>query len=268
MTARFEYQTKRLVSLRKQYSVALSRLERRLIDAYETPDVNVVDVLLASTSMSDMLSDMEYVQQIGRQDRRISDQLHSARKNMARGARGDARDQAARSPRRRRPSGARTEAQHSVTAQLISSQQQLATARDSKRATLSSIKVNEDEFVQESQALAAPERVARGADPRRPGESGGRRALPLRRPLLRRLRPSGEPASGGTPPPPSTSSSGFIWPVQGPIASPFGSRCLPNGDCSVHPGIDIAVPAGTPIHAAAAGTVIYAAGSTATGTSS
>ena len=48
----------------------------------------------------------------------------------------------------------RTEAQHSVTAQLISSQQQLATARDSKRATLSSIKVNEDQFVQESQALA------------------------------------------------------------------------------------------------------------------
>ena len=53
-------------------------------------------------------------------------------------------------------------------------------------------------------------------------------------------------------------AGGLIWPVQGPIASPFGPRCLPNGDCSFHPGIDIASASGTPIHAAAAGTVIYA----------
>ncbi len=172
MTARFEYQTKRLVTLRKQYSVALSRLERRLIDAYETPDVNVVDVLLASTSMNDMLSDMEYVQQIGRQDRRISDQLHSARKNMA-AAREETRVIKRRIAEETAAIRTRTDAQHSVTAQLISTQQQLATARDSKRATLSSIQVNEDEFVKESQALVRAERVARGADPRRRGE--GRR---------------------------------------------------------------------------------------------
>jgi murein DD-endopeptidase MepM/ murein hydrolase activator NlpD len=46
--------------------------------------------------------------------------------------------------------------------------------------------------------------------------------------------------------------------VQGPIASAFGARCLANGDCSFHPGIDIASASGTPIHAAASGTVIYA----------
>ena len=49
------------------------------------------------------------------------------------------------------------------------------------------------------------------------------------------------------------SSSGLIWPVQGPITSPFGMRWG-----RMHEGIDIGVPYGTPIHAAASGAVIYA----------
>ena len=49
-------------------------------------------------------------------------------------------------------------------------------------------------------------------------------------------------------------SAGFIWPVNGPIVSGFGMRWG-----TLHEGIDIAVPAGTPIRAAKDGTIAFAA---------
>ncbi len=50
---------------------------------------------------------------------------------------------------------------------------------------------------------------------------------------------------------PTPSSSGLIWPVEGLFTSPFGPRWG-----SMHEGIDISAAEGTPIMAAAAGTVI------------
>jgi murein DD-endopeptidase MepM/ murein hydrolase activator NlpD len=47
---------------------------------------------------------------------------------------------------------------------------------------------------------------------------------------------------------------GWIWPVSGPVSSPFGWRWG-----RMHEGIDIGVPSGTPIRAAKAGTTILAA---------
>jgi murein DD-endopeptidase MepM/ murein hydrolase activator NlpD len=43
----------------------------------------------------------------------------------------------------------------------------------------------------------------------------------------------------------------LVWPVNGPVVSPFGMRWG-----RLHAGIDIAVPSGTPIRAADGGTVV------------
>src|SRR6185436_17696139 len=60
--------------------------------------------------------------------------------------------------------------------------------------------------------------------------------------------PTSGGSGGGSP-----SAAGFIWPVNGTLTSGFGWRWG-----RMHEGIDIAAPTGTPISAAASGTVIYA----------
>ena len=51
-----------------------------------------------------------------------------------------------------------------------------------------------------------------------------------------------------------------LWPVLGPITSPFGSRPTPFGGegTQVHTGVDIGVPSGTHVQATAAGRVVAA----------
>ena len=53
-------------------------------------------------------------------------------------------------------------------------------------------------------------------------------------------------------------ATGFIWPLRGPITSPFGYRLHPIFKTRIfHSGIDIGVPMGTPVKASNSGRIIY-----------
>jgi len=69
------------------------------------------------------------------------------------------------------------------------------------------------------------------------------------------------------PPPGIPSSSGFLsYPVNGPTSSEFGMRFDPVAQrYQLHAGLDFAVNCGTPVHAAASGTVIMAVPESASG---
>jgi len=226
----------RLGVVRRAYGIALTRLQQRLIEAYESPSVDAIDVMLAASSFGSILDQLEYFRRIATQNKQVSDQLHDARDELRRTV---AKTRALRAEIKRETDAVRVrvEEQRSARDHLVSLQTQLGSARESKRDTLASVEASEREFVHEAEGLQAA-----SAD----------LAARIRAAQAAAAARSAPPAPS-TPAPSSTPSShGLIWPVNGPVTSGFGWRWG-----RMHEGIDIGAPSGAAIHAAAGGTVIY-----------
>jgi murein DD-endopeptidase MepM/ murein hydrolase activator NlpD len=233
LTDLYELQTERLLFLRSQYGLSVKRWGERLVAIYEEGEPSTLDVVLDAESFSDILDQLDYVSSIAAQDRTIVGHVEGARDHM-RELRLRTGKTKARVAAVTRIVRIRTEQQRSLKNQLIARKQGLAAARSARRTSLIDVRADERHYAAEAAALQA---------------QSANLAAQIRAAQSTSSSSSVTYSSGdGTP-----SASGFVWPVGGPVVSPFGWRWG-----RMHEGVDIAAGYGTPIAAAASGTVIYA----------
>jgi murein DD-endopeptidase MepM/ murein hydrolase activator NlpD len=223
----FEQQTRDLEHLKSEFVRAERILEARLVELYQEGEEDALVVLLQVESLTDLLDQIEYMEDIGRQDRAIADQLERLKGEM-RVAREKTRDTKALVADATAVLAAKTAEQIAAREALVAEQSALSAAKETKQGMLASVKADRHEAEEDLAAMQAASAS-----------------------LAAQIRSAQSSPSGGSTGS-GVSSSGFIWPVNGVVTSGFGWRWG-----RMHEGIDISAAGGAPIRAVAAGTVIF-----------
>lgn len=217
----------RLDRVRARLKRALVVLRQRLVAIYEAGSPDLLSVIVESDSVSDLATRAEYLDRLHGADEAVVGRVRSLRDEV-RAIVVRLRDAKETIEAARDAIAAEERALAASRAALQGRQRQLVGARHEREAALRTIARHEQELdgsVAAIQGKIAAQLMAAGSAP----------------------LPAG-PIKGG--------SGSMIWPVDGPVVSGFGGRDIGAG-YEYHPGIDIAVPEGTPIRAALAGTVIF-----------
>jgi murein DD-endopeptidase MepM/ murein hydrolase activator NlpD len=213
----------RLVRLRARLAQSRAALSERLVELYKADEPDVVTVILESDGFADLLERAEFMQRVSQQDARIIDRVRDAKaESVAAEKRLDALEE-----RQRKVTAevARQAAEvDAIKDRLVDRQQEFQGARAVKARALANTRAHRHDLEGDLRALEKEQAA-----------------------VLARI----QSAQGGGGGPIRQGSGSLIWPVNGPVVSGFGMRWG-----RLHAGVDIAVPSGTPIHAADSGRVV------------
>jgi murein DD-endopeptidase MepM/ murein hydrolase activator NlpD len=222
----FAVQTARFLFLKQQFAASIKVLNTRLVDIYESDDASTIDVFLGASSVQDALDKVQYLNDIGDQDRRIAQQVAGAKaaikiqRAKTKKLRGTVQSETA-------VISARTAQTRDVRNQLVGAKNDLSSTKQQRLQDISKLTKEQQAEASEIDALqAASNAITARIQAAQANRQGGATATP--------------------------SSAGLIWPVNAPVTSPFGWRWG-----RMHQGIDLGAAEGTPIKAAASGTIIY-----------
>jgi murein DD-endopeptidase MepM/ murein hydrolase activator NlpD len=257
LKALFAEQTADLNHLKRQYALAQRQLEERLVSLYQEGDeAQSLEILLRVQTLGELLDQLEYFGDVGRQDQAIAAEIKQLRNEMH-AARERTRDTKAKVAEATAALAQKTAEQIAVRDELVAQQTALAAAREAKSNLLVGVREERHEAEEnlgameaESAALGAQIREAEAAAAAAAAEAAAAEAAAEAEEQAESSSSGGgsSSSSAGT-----VSSSGFIWPVSGIVTSGYGMRWG-----SLHAGVDIAAPYGTPVQAAASGTVVSA----------
>jgi murein DD-endopeptidase MepM/ murein hydrolase activator NlpD len=215
-----------LQAAEKELALEQHDFERRVVIAYKTDDLTYADVVLASTSYEDLVSRMSVVRDLIGGNNELVGGLETTRDAVAREKKSIAEKESGvhravddLQAQSDRLAALRA-AQAAQKAASVAMRTQKNTRLSAVEGDLKLLEQQEDQLLAESNALSG---VINGS--------------------------SGSGVGTGD----------MMWPVSGPIISPYGYRIHPIlGYRKLHTGIDFAVGYGTPIQAADSGAVIYA----------
>jgi murein DD-endopeptidase MepM/ murein hydrolase activator NlpD len=213
---RLDVQHDALVALRERLRRSLNVLSNRLVEMYKADEPDMLTVLLESDGFADLIERFEYLQRIEQSDSLIVDRVRTIRNDT---------EVTVQRIRADRNEIAAKEAELERTRVALEEQEaQLEAARAKRQDLLDDVQGHIEKLEGDISDMQSEIQQ----------QLSGGTALPA------------GPIQAG--------SGGMIWPVNGPVTSPFGWRWG-----RMHEGVDIAVPAGTPIRAARGGTVAIAA---------